>query len=417
MPLSDSWLKANHGKAIPAPLEKADRDGLSVRVSAKGKIKFQMRFYYSGKQQRCDIGSYPLMTLADARKECQRYRAELEQGMDPRIVKRIERQEIANAGTLQTTFMEWYDAYCVTNKKGHVEIRRSFEIHVFPKLGDLPLADISLHSWLSLLEDMTKGSKAIPRIAERILVNAKQLYSWAKRRRLISDNVLSEISAVNDLNIVKVADDRALDDEEIRLIYEAINGSRMEPKNGLFMQLLLHFGCRPAELRQARQSDFDFDKGVWTVPPENHKLGKRTRKPLKRPIIKEVAPLIKKLMQLCPGEWLITTADGSKPLTGSAVIALPGNIMQWVRKNKNINMQHWSTYALRKTCRTNLSTLTEPHIGEIILGHKLPGEWQTYDQHDYLAEQAKAYTLWWQRLQRILGNEVADNVLEMKTPA
>jgi integrase len=414
MALSDSWLKANHGKTIPTPAEKADRDGLSVRVSAKGKIKFQMRFYYQSKQQRCDIGTYPLMTLADARKECQRYRADLEQGKDPRIVKRVEHQAIASAGTLQSTFMDWYNAYCVDNKKGHIEIRRSFEIHVFPKLGDLPLAEISLNSWLTLLEGLTKGKRSIPRIAERILVNAKQLYSWAKRRRLLTDNVLAEISAVNDLNITKNVDDRALDDDEIRLIFEAIDGSRMEPKNGLFLKLLLHFGCRPAELRQARQSDFDFDKGVWTVPPENHKLGKRTRKPLKRPIIKEIEPNIKLLMDLCPGEWLITTTDGTKPLTGSAVLALPGNIMQWVRKNRDINMQHWSTYALRKTCRTNMATLTEPHIGEIILGHKLPGEWQTYDKHDYLPEQAKAYTLWWQRLQRILGNEVAANVVEMK---
>lgn len=414
MPLSDSWLKANHGKALPAPIEKADRDGLSVRVSAKGKIKFQMRFYYTGKQQRCDVGTYPLMTLANARLECQRYRSELEQGRDPRIVKRVERQAIQNAGTLQSVFMDWYESYCTTNKKGHVEIRRSFEIHVFPKLGDLPLADISQHSWLTLLEGLTKGSKAIPRIAERILVNAKQLYGWAKRRRLLTDNVLSEISAVNDLSIVKVEDDRDLDDDEIRLVYEAIAGSRMEPKNGLFLQLLLHFGCRPAELRQAKKSDFDFDKGVWTVPPENHKIGKRTRKPLLRPIIDEISPTIKQLMALCPGQWLVTTADGERQLTSSAIIALPGNIMQWVRKNKGINMRHWSTYALRKTCRTNLSTLAEPHICEIILGHKLPGVWRIYDQYEYLEEQAKAYTLWWQRLQRILGNEVADNVVEMK---
>lgn len=414
MPLSDSWLKANYNKVIPAAIEKADRDGLSVRVSVKGKIKFQMRFYYAGKQQRFDVGTYPLISLADARKECQRYRAELERGNDPRIVKRVELQSIVSAGTLQSTFMGWYESYCVSNKKGHIEVRRSFELHVFPKLGSLPIAQINMHSWLELLEQLCTGKNAKPSIAERILINAKQLYKWAKKRRLVTDNVLAEISAVHDLGIKGGVDSRSLSDDEMRLMYEAITYSRMEPKNGLFLQLLLHFGCRPAELRQAKKSDFDFDSKVWTVPPENHKIGERTNKPLKRPMIDEVAPIIQELMELCPGPWLVTTADGKRALTRSSVLSLPSNIMQWVRKNKDIEMQHWSTYALRKTCRTNLATLTDPHVCEIILGHKLPGVWQTYDQHDYLQEQAKAYTLWWQRLQRMLGNEVAGNVVEMK---
>ncbi|EPA97866.1 integrase family protein [Pseudomonas sp. G5(2012)] len=47
---------------------------------------------------------------------------------------------------------------------------------------------------------------------------------------------------------------------------------------------------------------------------------------------------------------------------------------------------------LRKTARPNFSTLTEPHFAEIMLGHKLPGSWQVYDQYDYLAEQKEAYS-------------------------
>tara|TARA_R100001143_G_scaffold31752_1_gene30817 strand:- start:15716 stop:15847 length:132 start_codon:yes stop_codon:yes gene_type:complete len=43
MTLSDSWLKANAGVTRAERDEKADRDGLSVRVSPKGKTVFQMR--------------------------------------------------------------------------------------------------------------------------------------------------------------------------------------------------------------------------------------------------------------------------------------------------------------------------------------------------------------------------------------
>lgn len=49
MALSDAWLKANSNKARPALAEFSDRDGLSVRVTPKGKVVFQLRYRYDGK--------------------------------------------------------------------------------------------------------------------------------------------------------------------------------------------------------------------------------------------------------------------------------------------------------------------------------------------------------------------------------
>ena len=93
---------------------------------------------------------------------------------------------------------------------------------------------------------------------------------------------------------------------------------------------------------------------------------------------------------------------------------MPQRLIGWLTRYRNVDMADWAIHDLRKTARTNFSTLTEPHIAEIMLGHALPGEWQKYDMHKYLDEQAKAYTLWWQRLQRILGNDVPENVVELR---
>jgi len=81
-----------------------------------------------------------------------------------------------------------------------------------------------------------------------------------------------------------------------------------------------------------------------------------------------------------------------------APLALPYNLIQWLRRHRDYEMQHWSVHDLRKTARTNFSELTEPHIAEIMLGHKLPGQWQVYDHYDYLKEQTKTYTKWWKRI-------------------
>ncbi|MFT0137520.1 tyrosine-type recombinase/integrase [Alcanivoracaceae bacterium MT1] len=399
MALSDTWLKANSGRARPKTEERSDRDGLGVRLSPKGKITFQIRYRYAGKPRRLDLGSYPLMGLKDARLESQRLRAKLEQGHDPKVIRQVERQAILTADSLEQLFRQWYQAYCVKNKKGHREVLRSFELYVFPVIGGLPAKEVTLHQWLDLLEGRTE---AAPAIASRILTNSKQMYKWALRRRLVEHNPLSDIQASHDLQIKKVEVSRTLTAEEIRMAWLAIDRSRMAPKNKLFLKLCLFYGCRNGELRLSEKAHFDFRERVWTVPKENHKLGKRTGRPLVRPIVPEVKPLLEEAFRLSGrGKYLFNNNGTNEPMGKSAPLALPYNVQQWLRKNLDYSMAHWSVHDLRRTARTNFSELAEPHVAEIMLGHKLPGHWQVYDHYDYLKEQAVAYSRWWRRLMEI----------------
>lgn len=102
------------------------------------------------------------------------------------------------------------------------------------------------------------------------------------------------------------------------------------------------------------------------------------------------------------GIYLFNNVDGGL-MSRSATASVPYHILQWIRKNLGYEMEHWSQHDLRRTARTNFSTLTQPHVAEIMLGHKLPGVWMTYDKHDYLEEQAEAYKKWWARLKEIIA--------------
>ena len=125
MALSDAWLRANSGKARSAVEEVSDRDSLSVRVSPKGKVVFQLRYRYDGQLQRLDLGSYPALNLKAARAEVQRLKGQLEQGHDPRVVRALEKQAILQADSIESLFRQWYEAYCKKNKKGHHDVMRS----------------------------------------------------------------------------------------------------------------------------------------------------------------------------------------------------------------------------------------------------------------------------------------------------
>jgi integrase len=396
MALTDAWLKANANRPRPALIEVSDRDGLGVRVTPTGKVVFQLRYRYDGQHARVDLGSYPGMTLKDARAETLRLRSQLEQGHDPRIVRALARQTILKADSVESLFRAWYYAYCSKHKKNHKEVLRSFEIHVFPQIGRLPAEKVTVHEWLGILE---KNAEARPGIADRILTNAKQMLKWALRRRLIAAHPLAGINAKEDLQIRKGAGYRSLSSDEIARVLRAVDGSRIELKNKLFLKLCLIYGCRNGELRSSERSHFDLERGVWTIPPQNHKTGKMTGLPLVRPVTPKIKPFIKEAMALAgESRYLFTNSGSAEQMGTSAPLALPYNVMQWLRRHEAYEMKHWSVHDLRKTARTNFSTLTEPHIAEIMLGHRLPGTWRIYDHYDYLPEQADALDAWIDRL-------------------
>jgi len=400
--LTDTWLKNHSGKLRAKTVVKSDRDGLGARVSPKGKITFQLRYYYkgSGAAKRIDLGSYPRMLLKQAREETQRLRGKLEQGHDPRIVRKTEVVAIVTAESLEGLFRKWYESYCTKKKKGHHEILRSFEIYVFPSLGELPVKDITLQMWLSLLEALAED---IPAIADRILTNSKQFLKWCRKRQVISVNPIADITASDDLQVEKAKEARTLTDEEIRLVLRAMDRSRMALKNRVFTLLCLIYANRMGELRQAKKSDFDFELKRWTVPPENHKIGKLTGKPLVRPIIPVTEFLIRLAMKLSgDSPYLFPAVVGAdEPLKHSFAAPFPYNIMQYLRRYEGYEMAHWSMHDLRKTARTNLSRLAPWHIAEVALGHILPGESTVYDNHLYLDELTQAYSAYWDHLAKL----------------
>ena len=393
--LTESWLKANHNKTHAKLFERADRDALSVRVSAKGKIVFQYRYRYDGKPCRLDLGVYPNLSLKDARQKLMTAKALLDEGKNPKIEFALEKAQHKAEHTFSELFDVWYDSVCVKSKKSALQIKASVQLHLIPKLGDLPLGRISIGQWLDVLEPI---SERTPAIAERLLVNIKQLLKWAKKRRIINENCLSDIYAKSDLGVKKRRAKRVLADDEISLLFMALDNSRTTYKNRLFVELCLMWGCRNGELRTALKSDFDFDKKIWVLPWQKHKTGKVTERDIVRPILPQMEVLLIELMSLQDTPYLILKDKSNDPMSDKAPLSIPYNLMQWVRKNTGIEMAHWSMHDLRRTARTNFSAITSRDVAELMIGHEIKGEQASYDYYDYLDEQTKAYKKWLDKL-------------------
>ena len=67
MSLSNAKIKPLLNKPQAKRFEIAERDGLSIRISTKGKITFQYRYRINGKAARLSLGQYPGITLSCCR--------------------------------------------------------------------------------------------------------------------------------------------------------------------------------------------------------------------------------------------------------------------------------------------------------------------------------------------------------------
>lgn len=395
MSLTEAWLKANNGKARDKVEEIADRDSMSVRISPKGKIVFQLRYRFASKADRLDLGTYPHMSLKDARIKAGEMRAILDKGQNPKLEQRIHQQKYIDASTLKEVFDSWFDIYCSKKKLTAGAIRNTFEQHVFPEIGDLPINRITLQQWLAILEDLAED---IPSIAERVLTNAKQVLKWAKKRELIDVNVLSDIYAKEDLGIEKNRGNRVLSDEEITMVWKAIEESNALPKNKIFLKLCLMYACRNGELRKAKKKDFDLKRKVWIIPVVNHKTGRKTGREIVRPVLPEMEVLIREAMEFNDSEYFLTNDDDITPMGHGSSNSLAMNIMERLRRYYDYHMPHWSLHDLRRTARTNFSAFTSRDIAELMIGHVMPGEQGTYDYYEYLPQQTEAYAKWMEKI-------------------
>ncbi|AOM39925.1 Arm DNA-binding domain-containing protein [Xenorhabdus hominickii] len=139
MSITDSWLRSANGKSQERMITKSDRDGLSVRVTPKGKIIFQFRYRWNGKGDRIDIGTYPATGLKDARDLVISYRGELEQHRNPKVIKRVRKELALNAVTVEGLIRRWWDTAMESNRVSADEVYVLSKYMFFPKLAICPM--------------------------------------------------------------------------------------------------------------------------------------------------------------------------------------------------------------------------------------------------------------------------------------
>jgi len=148
------------------PRKISDGGGLFLLVQPTGGKLWRLAYRFAGKQKLLAIGIYPEISLAIARDGRSDAKRLLQQGTDPSVQRRIERQRAESAAT-NTFRIIAEELLAKYEREGRAEItlakHRWLYSFAYPSLGDRPISDITASDLLRVLRVLgRKGCTRAP---------------------------------------------------------------------------------------------------------------------------------------------------------------------------------------------------------------------------------------------------------------
>lgn len=249
-----------------------DTDGLALNVTARGGKIWRFRYYWAGVQKRMSLGSYPQISLKEARARRDEARALVAQGINPYEHRKQQRRAVRFAAehTFEAVFNQWVKFRRLSLKEGRQstlsQILRIFSKDVLPILGGRSIYDINRHDLLDLLSRIEQR-KALT-TAEKCRTWFNQLFRYA----LVKIEGL-EHNPASDLDVVAlpkppVTHNPFLRMDELPALMAALRNYGGASQTRLGLRLLLLTGVRTGELRLATPDQFNLEKRLWVIPAE-----------------------------------------------------------------------------------------------------------------------------------------------------
>ncbi|MDR6935484.1 tyrosine-type recombinase/integrase [Luteibacter sp. 3190] len=268
--LTDAKLRALKPKATLYRV--TDSGGLVIEVPVSGGLRWRFRYRFEGKAKMLSLGTYPSVTLAQARLRRDAARASLANGIDPSAsrqeAKRARSLALAPTPTFQSVAVLWLARQQVAEVTANKN-RWLLESFLYPDLGHRPIKEITDREMLTTLRKIEDAGKL--ETAKRAKIKAGQIFRYAMLEGLAERDPTGSLRGA--LKAPKVKHHAAIVDPlKIGELLRAIDGFSGQYVTLCALRLAPLVFVRPGELRRAEWSEFDLDGSVWRIPGEKMKM-------------------------------------------------------------------------------------------------------------------------------------------------
>ena len=263
MPLTDTKLR--NAKPGEKPYKLMDSLGLYLLVTPSGSKLWRYRFKLHGKEGLYAIGEYPLIPLAAARAARDQARALVKQHIHP--VRQRQEEHLRQTYEANNTFAAVAREWIAHKSVKWAEVRRkrvvrTLEKEVFPKVGALPIKEISSARLLPVIQAIAKRPAPVTALLVQELCGS--VFRYAIRTLRAENDPTYALRGVVERPRIK--HHSPLNKGDIPVFVRKLANYGGSPVTVAALRLLLLTFVRPGELRQAQWAQFDFDAAEWRIP-------------------------------------------------------------------------------------------------------------------------------------------------------
>lgn len=364
----------------------SDGGNLYFCVRSNNSRSWQFRYTRPGQDKvtYLSFGTYPDMSLAEARDKALESRKMLSEGIDPQLAREEQKAKaiLEQNATFQFVAEQWK-----ATKEGRIKEKtllgnwRKLELYAFPKLGSIPVNKISAPLAISALRPVEEQGllETVKRTAQ--LMN--EVMNYAVNSGVIHANPLSGIRDVFKKH--KVVHMKALQPHEMHELIRTVATANIQRVTRFLIEWQLHTMVRPNEASGARWEEIDIANKLWIIPKERMKMNREHAVPLT--------------------EQTLAILEAIKPISGHREYIFPSSRNPKVptdseTANKALGRMGFkdrtTAHGLRALASTTLNEKGfDPDVIEAALAHTDKNQIRkAYNRSDYLDARRKLMC-WW----------------------
>lgn len=313
-------------KPSDKPFKVSDSHGLYLRVKPGSSRHWYLKYRISGKESRIALGTYPAISLSDARQQREGIRKMLALNINPVQQRAAVRGSRTPEKVFKNVALAWHKSNRKWSQNTADRLLASLNNHIFPVIGNLPVSELKPRHFIDLLKGIEE--KGLLEVASRTRQHLSNIMRHAVHQELIDTNPAANLGGVTTPPVRRHYP--ALPLERLPELLERIGAyhqGRELTRHAVL--LMLHVFIRSSELRFARWSEIDFTNRVWTIPATREPIigvrysgrGAKMRMPHIVPLSEQSIAILKQIKDITGNNKLIFPGDHNpyKPMCENTV--------------------------------------------------------------------------------------------------
>ncbi|TDP63007.1 tyrosine-type recombinase/integrase [Roseateles toxinivorans] len=407
--LSDKAIQATFKAVAAAGKAKTigDGGGLVLEVQPSGAGWWRLRYSFGGKENRLSVGTYPEVTLANARQRRRDALVLIAAGTDPSDKRKADKEaqamkaetaRLADAGlpgpgTFEFVARDWLKTvHEVKVSAGHAERTRiRLEQDAFPWIGRRPIGEIEPPELLQCLRRVE--ARGAIETAHRVKDACGQVFRFGIATGDCQRNPAADLR--DALKPVQSTHHAAITDpKQVGKLLRDMNEYEGQPVTRAALQLSALSLLRPGELRHMEWAWIDLEAAVLTVPAETMKRNKAD----KADGPPHIVPLATQAVEVL---------NGLQPLTGHGRYVFPAlttsqrcmseNTVRSALRRMGYGNDDMTAHGFRATARTLIAERlnVRPEVIEAQLAHAVPDALgRAYNRTQFIDQRRQMMQAW-----------------------